>query len=231
MATVSRYFGYLLLLLIILSAFMMYFQRHDTAYNHNAKRVDSSRDEIRSNDNEARSSIENFMQDIIYEQEKLKAQSKTILELESINQKKFERMNSLLQHLIKAGEMTVRNERDLFVPSNAAKTENVGVLNLDTKSTQKVVSKTNKPACVIPKLDPFAKEAMKHIVDGGKHYCHRKDYAVLENGTLKIKGKGIRDILVRYIRRVDDDDFAYKLSDYESVVKQEKNHVYFQSGM
>ena len=88
----------------------------------------------------------------------------------------------------------------------------------------------HKPACVIPKLDPFAKEAMRYVKDIEKNNCHKKDYAVLQNGTLKLKRNGIRDVLIRYFRRAKNDDFNIDYSDPVSILDHDNKLQYLDTG-
>ena len=70
-----------------------------------------------------------------------------------------------------------------------------------------------KAACEVPKLNPFDKTAMKYIVDIDKLVCKGVDHAQLKDGVLKVKASNVRDALIRYIRRKENDDFNLDFSE------------------
>ena len=78
----------------------------------------------------------------------------------------------------------------------------------------------NKILCDIPNLNPFDKVAMNFIENRAPHDCGKKDHGVLTKGILKFKADGLRAAFVRYIRRVEDDDFKIFLSKPEKLLKQ-----------
>ena len=76
------------------------------------------------------------------------------------------------------------------------------------KETPKV-----KAACEIPKLNPFDKTAMKYIGEIGKLVCKGVDHGQLKDGVLKVKASNVRDVLIRYIRLKENDDFHLEFSE------------------
>ena len=70
-----------------------------------------------------------------------------------------------------------------------------------------------KPACIIPKLNPFDKTAMKYIGDIDELVCKGVDHAQLKDGVLKVKASNVRDALIRYVRRKEKDDFQLDFSE------------------
>ena len=63
-----------------------------------------------------------------------------------------------------------------------------------------------KPACQIPKLDPFDKAALVHMKLMNKLACPRKYISSLQNGELLVKGINIVDAYFEYIKRPENDD-------------------------
>ena len=78
----------------------------------------------------------------------------------------------------------------------------------------------NKILCELPNLNPFEKIAMDYIENYAPHDCGKKDHGVLTKGIFKFKADGLRAAFVRYIRRVEDDDFKIFLSKPEKLLKQ-----------
>lgn len=87
-----------------------------------------------------------------------------------------------------------------------------------------------KAACIIPKLNPFDKTAMKYIKDVGTHVCNGVDHAVVKDGVLKVKASNARDALIRYIRRKENDDFQLEFSEPIKLAKNEKDPMKIKSG-
>lgn len=87
-----------------------------------------------------------------------------------------------------------------------------------------------KAACIIPKLNPFDKTAMKYIKDVGTHVCNGVDHAVVKDGVLKVKASNARDALIRYIRRKKNDDFQLEFSEPIKLAKNEKDPMKIKSG-
>eukprot|EP00112_Aurelia_sp_Birch-Aquarium-sp1_P005764 Seg1653.6 transcript_id=Seg1653.6/GoldUCD/mRNA.D3Y31 product="hypothetical protein" protein_id=Seg1653.6/GoldUCD/D3Y31 len=67
-------------------------------------------------------------------------------------------------------------------------------------------SARSKPACQIPKLDPFDKAALVHMKQMNKLTCPQKYMSSLQNGELIVKGTNIVDAYFEYIKRPENDD-------------------------
>ena len=101
--------------------------------------------------------------------------------------------------------------------------------NISTDETKFQTSEP-KAACIIPKLNPFDKTAMKYINDIGTHVCNGVDHAELKDGVLKIKASNVRDALIRYIRRKENDDFQLDFSEPMKLARDGKEPVNVKEG-
>ena len=118
-----------------------------------------------------------------------------------------------------AKEKLIPNENlKLTVPSTDSAMLYTKALENPIDSLEK--SGKNKILCDIPNLNPFDKVAMNFIENRAPHDCGKKDHGVLTKGILKFKADGLRAAFVRYIRRVEDDDFKIFLSKPEKLLKQ-----------
>ena len=211
--SIRRFFGYGLLFLAMSAALFVSFQQYgDNFRSKLMKRLDSERSLFDDNG----SSLEPHIHDLLYEEERLKTQTQEILQLESINNKKFEHIVTLLQYLVNS-----RNHNDgtdLVLPS-ALKSPKLERNDHLPRDVYKRLNFKQKPACTIPNLDPFSDEAKYHIEDVEKRNCYEENYVIVENGILKLRRSDIRDVLIRYIRRAENDDFKIDFTEFLSILK------------
>ena len=220
--SIRRFFGYGFLFVALSAALFVYFQQYGDNFRSTLiKRLDSESNRFGDNG----SSLDSHIHDLLHEEEGLKTQTQDLLQLESLNNKKFEHIVELLQYLINKRDHN--KGADLALPSavvESPKLERNGHL---PRVVNKRSNYKQKSACTIPKLDPFSDEAKYYLKDAEKHNCHKKDHVVLENGILKLRKSDIRDVLIRYIRRVENDDFKIEFTEFLSVLTRRAkiNHL------
>ena len=128
---------------------------------------------------------------------------------ENLDAKKVEKSTNSLKTF-----HSVNTEK--VVVSLASKTDNVSIS--DVEQSKYPVSKDGmhnvfltdnariKPACQIPKLDPFDKAALVHMKQMNKLACPQKYMSSLQNGELVVKGINIVHAYFEYIKRPENDD-------------------------
>ena len=211
MAARARRFFIFCFLLITPTALLMYFQQYGSGYYNNpTKRLHSTRNHVEETSE---------LLDAFDKEENLKARMQKVLKTESMNNNRLQQILENLRYLING--IHHNNETSSSLLSNVANSSKFEGVFRNTHPPSKPSSRfryEQKPACKIPKLDPFAKELRQYLEDMPKHRCRKKDQATLKNGIFRLKRSKIRDVLIRYIRRAKYNDFKVEVSDFLSVL-------------
>ena len=88
-------------------------------------------------------------------------------------------------------------------------------------TTQKVLVQTVKPACSIPQLDPFEKDAMKSIRSDAKLRCPKKYFSKVENNYLIANIDNVTAAYMEYIKRPEENDNKVVYSEKIMLVKDD----------
>ena len=224
---VRRCFCYGFLLVLLSTTLFLYLQRSNDNFNtSHIKRFESWKNRA----GKIGSSVHSNINHILHEEDRLKIQTEELLQVESLNGTKIKGIIALLQYLINARNHKREAGVRLLLPSTAVNFQDLERTVHRPKGYKVGSLYEQKPACVIPKLDPFAKETRDYLKDVEEHKCYRKDYAVLQKGMLKLKRNGIRDVVIRYIRRAKNDDFINDYSDPFSILEHEVKLRYLGTG-
>ena len=79
-----------------------------------------------------------------------------------------------------------------------------------------------RPACLIPQIDPFHDLAMKEMRDVGMINCSRDGFGFVADGQLILKASKLRFAQIQYIQRPAGDDDEYILSEPTQLIEPNK---------
>ena len=223
MASSARRFFISCIFLFAPVALLMYLQQNGSgSYNKPTKRLHS----VKSHVGETSSLL-----DVFDKERNFKIQMHEVLKTESMNNNRFQQIVEHLRYLV--------NERHhddeissglLSTVANSSKFERIFRNEHPPSRPNSRIHYEQKPACKIPKLNPFAKELRDYLEDVPKHQCRKQDQATLQNGKFRLKRSKIRDVLIRYIRRAKYDDFQVEVTDFLSVLDHQSKLRYLKAG-
>ena len=83
----------------------------------------------------------------------------------------------------------------------------------------KTIQNKVKPACILPQLDPFDKDALKHIKNLNKLKCPKKYFSRLEESCLIVNVDNVTGAYIEYVKRKENDDDKVEYSDRIKLIK------------
>ncbi len=79
------------------------------------------------------------------------------------------------------------------------------------KQVKRMVNNSS-PACLLPKINPYHKQALDELENLAELDCRKKNIATISDGFLIINADDVTYMHMQYIQRPDEDDFGVQYS-------------------